>query len=88
MTHLVRRFSQRASLMRNRLDLPLTPVSSAGSKVSHPVEISINTDPIVELKKSRPEQWWQYLNFSTFCCGGRPDDVLDPQGYYTLDKIV
>lgn len=80
MQHLVKRFSSRASLMRNRLRLPPTPSVSAGIREDKSVEIKVNSDPLEETKKTKPERWWQYLNISTFCGGGRADDVLDPQG--------
>uniref|UniRef100_A0A182P9C5 Cyclic nucleotide-binding domain-containing protein n=1 Tax=Anopheles epiroticus TaxID=199890 RepID=A0A182P9C5_9DIPT len=90
--HLANRFSERTRKMRNKLEIPPTPSSSASAPSTAPSmqKHNVNQRTIqnsaltLQSATETPGCSHRWLFCPIFCCGGRSDKVLDPQGKFYI----
>ncbi|EAL39479.3 AGAP011459-PA, partial [Anopheles gambiae str. PEST] len=89
--HLANRFSERTRKMRRKLEIPPTPSSSASAPSTAPSmqkhsvnQRTIQNSALTLQSATETPGCSHYLFCPIFCCGGRSDNVLDPQGKFYI----
>ncbi|XP_053681162.1 cyclic nucleotide-gated cation channel beta-3 [Anopheles nili] len=89
--HLASRFSERTRKMRSKLEIPPTPSSSASAPSTAPSmqkhsvnQRAIQNSALTLQSTTETAGCSHYLFCPIFCCGGRRDNVLDPQGKFYI----
>ncbi|XP_058118358.1 cyclic nucleotide-gated channel rod photoreceptor subunit alpha [Anopheles ziemanni] len=93
--HLASRFSERTRKMRSKIEIPPTPSSSASAPSTAPSiqKHSVNQRTIqnsaltLQSATDTTPSCSHYLFCPIFCCGGRSDNVLDPQGKFYISWL-
>uniref|UniRef100_A0A182YPF4 Uncharacterized protein n=1 Tax=Anopheles stephensi TaxID=30069 RepID=A0A182YPF4_ANOST len=89
--HLANRFSERTRKMRSKIEIPPTPSSSASAPSTAPSmqkhsvnQRTIQNSALTLQSATDTPDCSHYLFCPIFCCGGRSDNVLDPQGKFYI----
>ncbi|XP_035794603.1 cyclic nucleotide-gated cation channel beta-3-like [Anopheles albimanus] len=89
--HLASRFSERTRRMRNKLEIPPTPSSSASAPSTAPStqkhsvhQRTIQNSALTLQSATETPGCSHYLFCPIFCCAGRAANVLDPQGKFYI----
>ncbi|XP_050080106.1 cyclic nucleotide-gated cation channel beta-3 [Anopheles maculipalpis] len=89
--HLANRFSERTRKMRSKIEIPPTPSSSASAPSTAPSmqkhsvnQRTIQNSALTLQSATDTPGCSHYLFCPIFCCGGRSDNVLDPQGKFYI----
>uniref|UniRef100_A0A182IS67 Cyclic nucleotide-binding domain-containing protein n=1 Tax=Anopheles atroparvus TaxID=41427 RepID=A0A182IS67_ANOAO len=93
--HLASRFSERTRKMRSKIEIPPTPSSSASAPSTAPSiqKHNVNQRAIqnsaltLQSATETSPDCSHYLFCPIFCCGGRSDNVLDPQGKFYISWL-
>uniref|UniRef100_A0A1Y9H229 Cyclic nucleotide-binding domain-containing protein n=1 Tax=Anopheles dirus TaxID=7168 RepID=A0A1Y9H229_9DIPT len=92
--HLASRFSERTRKMRSKLEIPPTPSSSASAPSTAPSmqkhnvnQRTIQNSALTLQSATETPGCSHYLFCPIFCCGGRSDHVLDPQGKFYISWL-